>query len=408
MIPRLRPPFTAGEVVTTFRTGTFQDIAAFETAFGELFGFPRGLYFPYGRAALYVLLRVLGWTEREIVIPAYTCAVVSHAVVLTGNRPRFGDCSPHHFNMPADHLAAQVSDRTAMIIPTPVFGYPVDEAEYARVLTEQAPGAFVLFDAAHSFALPPKSSPLFHRPDAALFGLGLGKIMSTLYGGMLLLRDRDLHREVQAYRDGHFQVARPAAEYRRLVYRLVYGLAAWAAFREPWLTPVDYLEQKTSLLNCFTKQYYGLTGPSLPDDMTTRPPQFQAGLGLSQLAKYDKIIAERRRLSRHYARLLQADGFGIFDHQVEPTYSHFPLRVAQRTGVLQELQRRGIQAGRLIDYACPDLPGYEAFQGSCPNASRLARSLINLPNWPGLGLHRVERVVTALIKIRQKFPEYFL
>ncbi len=80
MLPRLRPPFLLGDLL---QLASAEDEERFESAFAARFGFPHGLFFPYGRSALHALLEAAGWRDQEIAVPGYTCAVVPHAVVLS-------------------------------------------------------------------------------------------------------------------------------------------------------------------------------------------------------------------------------------------------------------------------------------------------------------------------------------
>jgi dTDP-4-amino-4,6-dideoxygalactose transaminase len=391
MIPRLRPPFTLTDLLAAWHASGRDDGSAFEQAFAREFGFEHGLFFPMGRSALFALLKALEWTGREIVVPAYTCAVVPHAIVVSGNRPRFIDPPLDHFNVLPQDLERNLSPTTAMVIPTPVFGFPVDDAGYQDVCRRRAPGALVVYDLAHGFGCQ-GDGPGLRRADGAIFGLGIGKILSTLSGGMLLLRDPALAATVRAYRDRRFQRPAWGAE----LARLVYGGATWAAFRNPLLGLTDLLERRTRLLAPFTEHFYGKDGPSLVPEAFVLPSAVQANLGLRQLERYHALAASRRDTARRYQDLLGRKGVRTFPARPGATFSQFPLLVRDRRTAVAALRAKGIQAGVLIDYACPDLPGYEDFRGSCPNAARYGAGMINLPDWPGLPGPAIERIAAAV------------
>jgi perosamine synthetase len=378
----------------------------FEEAFAAHFGFPHGLYFSYGRAALFALLRGMGWTDARVLVPAYTCTVVPHAIKLSGNRVAYVDCAPDHFNVPADALEDRITPDTRMVIATPLFGYPLDRRGYERA-TAAAPETFLLHDVAHAYACEDRKGVQLEGADGALFGLGIGKSMTTLYGGMLLLRSREIYEAVRSFRAEHFHTART----RDTLSRLSYALSSWAAFREPFLSPVSWLERNTGVLDRFTRYYYGQDGVELPGDYRRLPTLLQAKLGLEQLPRFERRAARRWANSQRYENRLAEAGFPRFAVQGIASYSHFPLAVADREAVIADLARRGVQLGRLVDYSCPELPGYEqerAEQGPFPNASWFGRHMINLPNWPDLALGRVEEVVAALVASRAEHPEWYL
>jgi perosamine synthetase len=394
MIPRLRPPFGPWDIVSSWWAAEEQDIQKFEKRFARQFGFEQGLFFPMGRSALYALLRALDWRDREIVLPAYTCAVVPHAVVVSGNRPRFVDCETDHFNVSPDAIEKILNHSTSMVIPTPIFGFPLEDEGYQEVCKRKAPGAMVLYDLAHGFGGQELCSGLKYA-DGAFFGLGIGKIISTLQGGMLLLRDMALAEKIRHYRDMHFQRSRSGTS----LYLLIYGCAVWVAFREPLLCMTDFLERRTTILNYFTERFYGKRGPSIVDDAFVLPVKMQARMGIRQLDQYERIISARRDTSIRYEELLRNKNIKIFSARLGATYSHFPLLTMDRDRVIRGLRKRGVQVGTLIDYACPDLSGYEVFRGSCPNATKFSTRIINVPNWPGISSEQVSVIVDKIVEV---------
>jgi dTDP-4-amino-4,6-dideoxygalactose transaminase len=93
-------------------------------------------------------MQVLKWRDQEIAIPAYTCAVVPHAIELSGNRVCFADCESDHINVSAQGWSRALTSRTKMVIFTPLFGYPLDLPGCNAIVARKASGAFILFDAA--------------------------------------------------------------------------------------------------------------------------------------------------------------------------------------------------------------------------------------------------------------------
>jgi perosamine synthetase len=404
MIPRLRPPFSLAELVRAFASQTRNSQTALEGEMAERFGFAAAILFPYGRFALYCLLKALGWSDRKVAVPGYTCVVVPHAVVLAANQVHFMDCEADHFNVSAHTLAAALRARPDMVIATPLFGYPIDRPGYDAAMRGSTHRPFMLFDAAHAFGIEDSQGFQFADADGALLGLGAGKIISALNGGVLLLRDAGLCRNVREYRDRWLRSPSRVQAWKYLAY----GAALTAAFREPGLSLADCLERRSSLLYRYTDRYYGKQGPSMPDDAWIRPTAFQAQLGRLQLARYDQLVVRRREVSQWYEAKLGAAGFRVFSWNALPTYSHFPLVVGNRDRACEIMRRDGMQLGTLIDYACPDMPGYESHAGTCANASRFARHMVNLPNWPGMSERRVRLVVDGLARLRDRFPEWLV
>jgi len=402
-VPRLRPSFSLGDLFHAAIWREPKSERLFEQSFAEKFGFPYGLFFPYGRSAVSSLLGAMGWENAEVVLPAYTCVVVPHAIVLSGNKVRFVDCEPNHFNVSPKAISKILSPSTKMVIPTPLFGYPINSQGYAEAISQKSPEAFILCDAAQSYGATGFGKGYFYKADGAFFALGVGKILCSLYGGMLLLRDKNIFNAVKEFRDYHFTHPR----INKFLNQLVYGLAVWAAFRDPFLNLASFLERQTNLLYRFTDYYYGKQGPCLPSDYQERATSLQAKLGMVQLARYDDIIKRRREIASFYEQVLSKAGIPIFPTTKGGTYSHFPLVIENRDQVIDELFKMGIQVGRLIEYACPDLPGYTNYRGVCPNASWFGAKMINIPIWDGLTHSQAKKTTDALQKLLERNPNLF-
>jgi perosamine synthetase len=403
LLSRLRGPASLSELAASLCASTTGERDRFEAEFAEKFGFPEAVFFPYARGALHFLMHALGWRGREVLCPAYTCAVVAHAIELSGNRVRFVDSADDHFLAPADAWAQAANANSAMAILTPLFGYPIDRGSCEAAIRAKAPDALLLYDVAQGFDADDSEGSQIAGADAALFSFGLGKLITTLYGGMITLRDAALGRELRALRDRTHR----SRGFGRSALLTLYGAASWAAFRPPTIILADYLERRTAILDGLTRYYYATDRPRLPSDVASLPTAMQARLGRLQLGRYDALVAERRRISSWYDHRLLSEGFRTFAYRSPPTWSAYPIAVADRASCVASMRRQGIQVGTLIDYACSDLPGYERHAGSCPKASQWGRSMVNLPNWPGLGSTRAGRVVDAFLRSRDRDPKAF-
>jgi len=405
MIPRLRPPFSLGELLKASIRPANDAIGRFEREFAEKFGFSHGLFFPYGRSALYALLRALEWRGEEVVLPAYICVVVPNAIVLSGNRVRFVDSEPDHFNVSAEGLSLYLSPSTKMIIPTPLYGFPVDRRGYEEAIARRAPRAFVLWDIAQAYGVKDQDGLQTDHAHGAFVGLGMGKLLSSIEGGMLLLRDEAIYRKVRDHRRKCFSSSGAI----RSLKKWILGIGTYWALREPFLSLTDWLESRSDLLDRYNGEIPVDRGPFLPDNAMEMPTALQAKLGSLQLLDYERIIAHRRETASRYEMKLKEAGFPLFSSPspIPPTFAQFPLRVGDRERVQTALRKHGIQARASVPHACSDLAGYEAHRGRCPNAALHARRILVLPNWYGMTLSQVDRVVEGLIRCRNEEPDIF-
>lgn len=398
MIPRLKPCFDGAELRAALRRSSAEDIAAFEQAFAEAFGAAAAVAFPYGRTALAGLLEAAGLSGAEVITPAYTCVVVQHAVVLSGNVPVFVDNTLVDYNMDLDQVAEAVGPRTGAIVATHLFGFPLDVDRLRTVVTEAerrlGRKILVIQDCAHAFGARWRGRLVCGAGDAGLFGLNISKLVSSIFGGMLTFPDAALAARVRAWRDARLRA--PGAG--KTVRRLAYLAATYPAFHAWGYGLVHWLQYRTPLLDRLTRAYHLDGAIHFPPDAWERMLPLEARVGLVQLAKHDAMVARRRAHAERYLDALGGVPGWVLPPRVEgATWSHFPVRVPDRAAAVAHFARYGVHVGEVVEYSVAELPAYRRFAEGrdLPNARLCSRHMINLPVHPQLDDAARERVIDA-------------
>jgi dTDP-4-amino-4,6-dideoxygalactose transaminase len=135
MIPRFKPWLDKKELLALFRPNAGA-VRRFEEQFASKFGAVDAVAFPYGRSAQWAFLQAVGVKDAEVVLPAYTCSVVAHAVTLSGNTPRFVDINLNDYNMDLEQFAGAINEKTRAVVATHLFGYPLDIDRVESVIAE--------------------------------------------------------------------------------------------------------------------------------------------------------------------------------------------------------------------------------------------------------------------------------
>lgn len=382
MIPRFQPWLGWPELKALFQRNRGA-VERFEQEFALAFEAEEAVAFPYGRSALWAFFKALGIRDSEVVMPAYSCSVVAHAISLSGNRPRFVDIRLYDYNMDLDQLPAAINQDTRAIVATHLFGYPLDldRLEAIRADAEARFGhkIWLIQDCAHSFGAKWNGRLVGTCGDVALYGLNISKMITSIFGGLLTFQDPALASQVRAWRDAHFR--KPS--WSKGLSRRLYLLAVYVAFHERIYGFTWWLQEKTDLLNSFTKSYHRDDKVHFPPDHLDTMLDVEAGVGLAQLPKYKEIVAQRCANAHKYDQYLpRVDGW-ILPALVEgATYSHYVVRVADRIGTISAVSREGIQLGQLIEYSIPELSDYRGQGEMCrpyPVAGTAAESTVNLP-----------------------------
>lgn len=396
MIPRFKPYLGVAELTALFRRNAGA-VERFEKAFAKAFGATDAVAFPYGRSALWAFLHAVGVRDAEVVMPAYTCSVVAHAITLSGNRPRFVDIRLSDYNMDLELLPYSINGNTRAIVATHLFGYPLDldrlETIVAEAEAQYGNKIWLIQDCAHAFGATWKGRLVGTSGDVGLYALNISKMMTAIFGGMLTFQDAALADRIRAWRDQHFRKAPMAKAFLRRAYliaiylafnRFVYGLTWW-------------LQEKTPLLNRFTKLYHLDHHIHFPPDYQERMLDVEAAVGLCQLDKYPEIIARRRENAAWFAEHIESKvGWASPPLFEGATYSHFVLRVPDRSRCIAELAQQGIHLGNLIQYSVPTFGAYREAGFSAENSNLASQHTINLPVYAGLREQERMKIASAL------------
>lgn len=374
MIPRFKPDLDIRELIAAFSFSKKDDVKTFEEEFAKKMGQKYAIAFPYGRTGLMILLKAMGLKDKEIICPAYTCVVVPHAIVFSGNIPVFVDCKENEFNMDLDLAASYINEKTGAIIPTSLFGYPVDldKLDYIR---SRHPNIKVIQDCAHSFSAEWKGRPVHKEGDAAIFSLNISKLINSIFGGIVTTDNDELAQKIKELRS---QILKPASLMKSF-RRLLYLIAVYFAFWEPLYGFVNKLE-RMGMLDRFVK-YYDENSIDMPEDFLEMMCNVEARVGLVQIKKYDQIVAKHRERAARWYEYLKNEKNIVLPPKVEgATYSHFVCLVDNRKEWLDKWRKKGVQLGQLIEYCIPYMKAYQKYKnGEYPVALRYSKTTINFP-----------------------------
>lgn len=381
MISRILPNYNWSELFSVFLNSQ-GSVVQLEELFRQKTLSAEAIAFRYGRSGLYYLLKALGIKNKKVVLPSYTCVVVAHAIVLSGNEPVFVDSQPNSPFPSVEDYLQKIDSETCMVIPTYIFGMAMDGKSLTEKIKSQRPDIFVLQDCAHSFFIEDGiREPLYSLGDGAMFGMNISKLINSVKGGMLTLKDPTLATKIRDLRKREEEV--PSWQSRVYVF-----LAFWAFTF--WGFKLTYqIVSRTKLLSRET-DYYEAETVTLPLDFRKKMNSFEASIGISSFHKFDQRAQFRRKIARAYFDRFKDSELAMVlpkrDWSEGDTWSHFPILVPaeKRDKIVAELSSLlSCQIGTIVDYSVADLPAY---QGYCPNANQFAKQVINLP----LGLYEVK------------------
>ena len=264
LIPRLKPDIGFSEIFAAFGFLRSGRIEQFENEFAVKFENKYGVMFSHGRVGLYSLFKIWELDKAEIICPAYTCVVVPHAIVLSGNIPVFVDCAEGSPNMDYDGIENAITANTRCLIVTHLFGYPMDVIKIRNIVgnAEKQFGhkIYIVQDVAHSFGCRWNGKMVTRYGDAAIFGLNISKTITSVFGGMVTTNSSEINDQLLIFRETEFVKKGPLKNLKRILYLI----AITIAFNPYVYAFTNFLERKR-ILDRFVK-YYDEESIDFPSD----------------------------------------------------------------------------------------------------------------------------------------------
>ena len=285
-------------------------VAAFEAAFAERHGVAHALATTSCTTALHLALGAVGvGPGDEVIVPSFTWIATANAVVYCGATPVFADVDPRTFNIDVSDAAARVTERTRAIVPVHLFGLCADVNGLRTAIPERVR---IVEDAACAAGASYRGRPAGTLGDVAAFSFHPRKAVTTGEGGMLTTNDEALAQHAECLRNHGASISEEARH----------------SGPRPWLlADFDVL------------------------GFNYRMTDIQAALGIEQLRKLDRFIAERAKGVRFYAQELRrlnwlrvpevpegdAHAWQSFVVRVDPDSAPMP-----RDAIMETLQARGV------------------------------------------------------------------
>jgi perosamine synthetase len=302
----------------------------------------------------------------EVVVPAFTWVTSAHAAEYVGANAIFADIDLATYNIDPAALEASITPRTKAIVAVHLFGLaaPMDEIMTIAKKNKLA----VIEDAACAIGTTYKDALVGGIGDIGCFSFHPRKTVTTGEGGAVTTNRQDLATLVRSQRN-HGATGLPDAEQE------AHG---------PW-----------------TMATFNNLGFNL------RLSDIQAAVGVAQMAKLDRLLAERRRLGHYYSELLASNNaiaLPLGGDYVGHSFQSYVIRIleggrARRNQIMVALAGRQIQT-RPGTHAVHRLAYYREKYGlredRFPNSSLAEDTTITLPIFPGMTRSDQEVVATAI------------
>lgn len=337
-----------------------------------------------GRVAIIVALNAVGLgSGARVGIPLYCCPVVFKAVAAAGCVIKFLDVDSETYCVSTRDVAAKRAELDA-IVAVHMFGNVCDMVGLRKV----AAGIPIIEDCAQGLGSRLNGQPVGSFGDVAFFSFRSGKYLSVGEGAALFTRNPALRDRITAL-VGNLPSAGRGEEcvhvlktYLKSLLRSkplwgLIGLRIWNTYNQK----VKYASKSPIVMG--------------------RIYESDLALVMRRLPFLDLWIERQRANSEYYLRNLNVDAGMLCREKPGMFYNRLQFPILTKTPeqcekLVADLFRNGVTAGRPYKQIVEIAKQFYGYTGDCPNAERIARTVLVIPCHYALKPRQVERIALTV------------
>jgi len=348
-------------------------IDEFEQKFVEYVGAKCAVAVSSGTAALHAAVFACGiGPGDEVITTPLTFAASANCVIYQGGKPVFADIRHDTLNIDPQEIEKKITGKTKAIIAVDYAGLPCDYDEIRKIADKY--DLLLIEDASHAIGAKYRGKSIGAISDLTTFSFHPVKHITTGEGGMITTDNLEFAEKLKIFRN--------------------HGITTGARERQEkgaWLYEMVDLGYN-----------YRIT-------------DFQCALGMSQLAKLDSFLAQRREIADKYDEAFAGLSEIITPPVVRDRVSAWHLYVIRLNLGCLQVDRAKIFAalraeniGVNVHYIPVYLhPFYRQHFGTglglCPVAEAAYECIISLPIFPRMSEDDVKDVITAIYKVMEVY-----
>ena len=174
-----------------------EKVKEFEKAFADFVKVDHCIGCANGTDSLEILLQAYDiGPGDEVLIPTHTWISTAEAVSFVGATPVFADCDSKSYTIKVDEIEALISERTKVIIPVHLYGYPAPMTEIMELAKKH--NIIVIEDCAQAHGATVKGKPVGSIGHAGSFSFYPGKNLGA-YGdaGAMVTNDKKIAQKAR-------------------------------------------------------------------------------------------------------------------------------------------------------------------------------------------------------------------
>lgn len=376
-----------------------------EEEFKNYFKVKHAISFNSGRSALMAILSALNLKEGdEVLVQAFTCNALINPIIWSKLKPVFVDCEKETLNLNVEDLKRKITSKSRVLIIQHTFGLPSNLKEILKVCKEK--NLILIEDCAHSLGATFEGKKIGTFSNVAFFSFGRDKIISSVFGGMVITNDEKVAQKLKEFWE---KIDQPSSFWilQQILYPILVEIIIKPLYNFFGIGKgLLFICQKLKILSkAVTKKEKKGENPNyFPKKM----PFALAILAKNQFKKLEKFNKHREKIAKIYEKELRDLNLVLPKNQEGRVWMRYPLIFNFETEfLLRELSKNGIflnDGWRGKPIVPPDTDqekmGYK--YGSCPIAEKIVKNILNLPTNIQVSEKEAKRICQKIKEILNK------
>jgi len=291
-----------------------------------------------GTSALQIALMACGVGKGdEVIVPAFTFAASANAISLTGATPVFVDIDST-YNISASAIQEAITKRTKAIMVVHLYGLPAN-MDLIIPIAKKA-GIKIIEDASQAHLADISGRKVGTFGDAAAFSFYATKNMTSVEGGMVVLKDSKLEHQVKLLRN-------------------------------------------QGMIQKYQNEIVGFN---------MRLSEIHAAIGFTQISKLPDWTEKRIENATILTTRIPSEYCPVVPIGYRHVFHQFTLRIPKKRDELAKfLAARGIQTGVYYPTVVNSLKSFQV-KAIVPHAEKATREVLSIPVHPSLTKSQISRI----------------
>lgn len=375
-------------------------IRRLENYFQNHFGFSNCSAFNSGRSSLLAIFDAIDLKEDdEVIVQSYTCNAVINPILKMRAKPVYVDIKSD-LNMDTSKIESKITPKTKAIIAQHTFGMPCDILDMKKICEKNS--ILLIEDCAHAIGAKYDNKYCGSFGDFAFFSFGRDKVISSVYGGMLVVNNEKFIERVNSFKE---KTSYPTKKWilQQLLHPVITNFFVLPFYSSKIGRGIMAYSLNYNIISrSVTKEENNGT---LPDYFPKLMPNALAHLALKQVMKLERYNIWRKGAADFYNLELndfkEVLCYNETNPLKDPIYMRFPLILSESEGLIELMRKNyiylndGWRESPIVPVKT-DIKKMLYDEGSCPVTEILCHKIVCLPTSIRLSKEDLNRIVQLI------------